>query len=124
MKTLPQPRMMALEAAIFTGWIYDHLLPHAKKVKVAHPSSVPTLRSLRPQMDVRFCLRAGTISREANVRSYRIPIRPTTRSPARVRKTRAFLLTMTYMDGGDSTGINYRADDWMIRVARERHISP
>jgi len=36
-KTLPQPRMMAMEATIFSGWIYDHLLPHAEKVKVAHP---------------------------------------------------------------------------------------
>jgi hypothetical protein len=36
-KTLPQPRTIAMEAAIFTGWIYDHLLPHADKVKVAHP---------------------------------------------------------------------------------------
>ena len=36
-KALPQPRMMAMEATIFTGWIYDHLLPHAEKVKVAHP---------------------------------------------------------------------------------------
>jgi hypothetical protein len=26
-----------MEATIFTGWIYDHLLPHAEKVKVAHP---------------------------------------------------------------------------------------
>jgi hypothetical protein len=25
-----------MEATIFTG-IYDHLLPHAEKVKVAHP---------------------------------------------------------------------------------------
>jgi hypothetical protein len=36
-RTLPQPRMIAMEATIFTGWIYDHLLPHAEKVKVAHP---------------------------------------------------------------------------------------
>jgi hypothetical protein len=36
-KTLPQPRTMAMEATIFTGWIYDHLLPHAQQVKVAHP---------------------------------------------------------------------------------------
>jgi len=36
-KTLPQPRMIAMEATIFTGWIYDHLRPHAEKVKVAHP---------------------------------------------------------------------------------------
>jgi transposase len=36
-QTLPQPRTMAMEATIFTGWIYDYLLPHAEKVKVAHP---------------------------------------------------------------------------------------
>jgi transposase len=36
-QTLPQPRMIAMEATIFTGWIYDYLLPHAEKVKVAHP---------------------------------------------------------------------------------------
>jgi hypothetical protein len=29
--------MIALEATIFTGWIYDQMLPHAEKVKVAHP---------------------------------------------------------------------------------------
>jgi transposase len=34
-RTLPQPRMIAMEATIFTGWIYDHLLPHAETVKVA-----------------------------------------------------------------------------------------
>jgi transposase len=27
MKTLPQPWMVAMEATIFSGWIYDHLLP-------------------------------------------------------------------------------------------------
>ena len=37
MKTLPQPWTVALEASIFTGWVYDHLLPHAAQVKVAHP---------------------------------------------------------------------------------------
>ena len=36
-RALPQPRMMAMEATLFSGWIYDHLLPHAEKVKVAHP---------------------------------------------------------------------------------------
>ena len=25
-----------MEAPIFTGWIYDRLLPHAEKVKLAH----------------------------------------------------------------------------------------
>ena len=42
-RTLPQPRMIAMEATIFTGWIYDHLLPHAEKVKVAHS---PMLRAI------------------------------------------------------------------------------
>ena len=37
MKTLPLPWTVAMEATIFTGWIYDHLLPHAAQVKVAHP---------------------------------------------------------------------------------------
>jgi transposase len=36
-KAMPQPRTIAMEATIFTGWIYDHLLPHAEAVKVAHP---------------------------------------------------------------------------------------
>jgi hypothetical protein len=26
-----------MEATIFTGWIYDHLLPHAAQIKSAHP---------------------------------------------------------------------------------------
>jgi hypothetical protein len=29
--------MIAMEATTFTGWIYDHLLPRAEKMKVAHP---------------------------------------------------------------------------------------
>jgi transposase len=37
MSTLPRPWMAAMEATVFTGWIYDHLVPHAAAVKVAHP---------------------------------------------------------------------------------------
>ena len=29
MKTLPQPCTVAMEATMFTGWIYDHLKPYA-----------------------------------------------------------------------------------------------
>jgi transposase len=36
-RTMPQPRTIAMEATTFTGSIYDLLLPHAEKVKVAHP---------------------------------------------------------------------------------------
>jgi transposase len=37
-RTLHQPWTVAMEATMFTGWIYDHLLPHAAAVKVAHRS--------------------------------------------------------------------------------------
>jgi transposase len=37
MKTLPQPWSAAMEATVFTGWIHDHLRPHAAALKVAHP---------------------------------------------------------------------------------------
>src|ERR1039457_4525026 len=46
-KTLPQPRMMAMEATIFTGWIYDHLVPNAEKVKEAHPLMLRALPQRR-----------------------------------------------------------------------------
>ena len=50
-KTLPQPRMMAMEATIFTGWIYDHLLPHAEKVKVAHPRMLRAIALAKKKND-------------------------------------------------------------------------
>jgi transposase len=34
MKRLPQPWTAAMEATIFTAWIYDHLLPHAAALKL------------------------------------------------------------------------------------------
>jgi transposase len=50
-QTLPQPRMMAMEATIFTGWIYDHLLPHADKVKVAHPVMLRAISAAKKKND-------------------------------------------------------------------------
>src|ERR1700756_785266 len=49
--TLPQPRMIAMEATIFTGWIYDHLLPHAEKVKVAHPLMLRAIAAAKKKND-------------------------------------------------------------------------
>ena len=37
MKTLPPPWNAAMEATMFSGWIYDHLKPHTATLKVAHP---------------------------------------------------------------------------------------
>jgi len=50
-KTLPQPRMIAMEATIFTDWIYDHLLPHAEKVKVAHPLMLRAIAAAKRKND-------------------------------------------------------------------------
>jgi len=50
-QTLPQPRMMAMEATIFTGWIYDCLLPHAEKVKVAHPLMLRAIAASKKKND-------------------------------------------------------------------------
>jgi transposase len=50
-KTLPQPRTIALEATIITGWIYDHLLPHAEKVKVAHALMLRAIAAAKKKND-------------------------------------------------------------------------
>ena len=49
--TLPQPRMIAMEATIFSGWIYDYLLPHAEKVKVAHPLMLRAIAAAKRKND-------------------------------------------------------------------------
>src|SRR5271165_5804018 len=48
---LPQPRMIAMEATIFSGWIYDYLLPHAEKVKVAHPLMLRPIAAAKRKND-------------------------------------------------------------------------
>src|SRR5437660_11670739 len=50
-RTIPQPRTMAMEATIFTGWIYDHLLPHAAEVKVAHPVMLRAIAAAKKKND-------------------------------------------------------------------------
>ena len=50
-RTMPQPRRIAMEATIFTGWIYDHLLPHAEKVKVAHPLMLRAIAAAKKKND-------------------------------------------------------------------------
>jgi len=51
MKTLPKPWTAAMEADIFTGWIYDHLLPHAAQVKVAHPLMLRAIAAAKKKND-------------------------------------------------------------------------
>src|SRR6202140_2775445 len=51
MKTLPQPWTAAMEATIFTSWIYDHLKPHAAAVKVAHPLMLRAIAAAKKKND-------------------------------------------------------------------------
>src|SRR6202521_4426452 len=51
MKTLPQPWTVAMEATIFTGWIYDHLRPRASEVKVAHPLMLRAIAAAKKKND-------------------------------------------------------------------------
>jgi transposase len=51
MKTLPQPWTVAMEATIFTGWIYDHLRPQAAQVKVAHPLMLRAIAAAKKKND-------------------------------------------------------------------------
>ena len=49
--TVPQPFAAAMEATIFTGWVYDHLLPHAAAVKVAHPLMLRAIAAAKKNND-------------------------------------------------------------------------
>jgi transposase len=51
MKTLPKPWTVAMEASIFTGWVYDHLLPQAAQVKVAHPVMLRAIAAAKKKND-------------------------------------------------------------------------
>src|SRR5438270_4749234 len=51
MKTLPQPWTVAMEATIFSGWIYDHLLPHAAQIKVPHPLMLRAIAAAKKKND-------------------------------------------------------------------------
>ena len=65
MKNLPQPWSAAMEATMFTGWIYDHLKPHATAIKVAHPLMLRAIAAAKKKNDridankICDCLRCG-----------------------------------------------------------------
>lgn len=50
-KTVPKPWMCAMEATMFTGWIYDFLKPHAREVKVAHPLMLRAIAASKKKND-------------------------------------------------------------------------
>src|SRR5215468_4896766 len=51
MSTLPQPWSAAMEATMFSGWIYDHLKPHAAGLKVAHPLMLWAISAAKKKND-------------------------------------------------------------------------
>jgi len=51
MKNLPQPWSAAMEATLFSGWIYDHLKPHAAGLKVAHPLMLRAIAAAKKKND-------------------------------------------------------------------------
>lgn len=51
LKDLPGPWVGAMEATIFTGWIYDYLSPHAMELKVAHPEMLKAITTAKKKND-------------------------------------------------------------------------
>jgi transposase len=51
MKNLPHPWSAAMEATLFSGWIYDHLKPHAAGLKVAHPLMLRAIAAAKKKND-------------------------------------------------------------------------
>jgi len=48
---LPGPWIGAMEATIFTGWVYDFLKPHAVDLKVAHPEMLKAITAAKKKND-------------------------------------------------------------------------
>jgi transposase len=49
-RDLPYPRIMAMEATMFSGWIYDFLIPFAE-IKVAHPEMLKAIATGKKKND-------------------------------------------------------------------------
>jgi len=48
---IPGPWVGAMEATIFTGWIYDFLTPHVVDLKVAHPEMLKAITAAKKKND-------------------------------------------------------------------------
>ena len=51
MRDLPQPWTVAMEATLFTGWVYDQLRPQAAAAKVAHPLMLRAIAAAKKKND-------------------------------------------------------------------------
>ena len=50
-KERPRPWVGAMEATLFTGWIYDYLKPLAQELKVAHPPMLKAIAASKKKND-------------------------------------------------------------------------
>src|SRR5580704_2548907 len=50
-KQLPQPWEAAMEATLFSGWIYDTLKPYAAKLEMAHPRMLEAITAAKKKSD-------------------------------------------------------------------------
>jgi len=50
-KRRARPWLGAMEATMFTGWIYDHLKPLAQELKVAHPAMLKAIAASKKKND-------------------------------------------------------------------------
>src|SRR5262249_39909243 len=50
-KARPRPWIGAMEATLFTGWIYDFLKPWARELKVAHPAMLKAITAAKKKND-------------------------------------------------------------------------
>jgi len=48
---IPRPWKGAMEATMFTGWVYDFLKPHALELKVAHPEMLKAITAAKKKND-------------------------------------------------------------------------
>ena len=48
---LPHPWVAAMEATLFTGWVYDFLSPFAQDLKVAHPEMLKAITAAKKKND-------------------------------------------------------------------------
>lgn len=66
-QTFEEPWVGAMEATLFTGWIYDYLKPHAQQLKVAHPLMLKAIAASKKKNDkidaskIADCLRADLL---------------------------------------------------------------
>ena len=51
LEALPEPWTAAMEATLFSGWIYDFLKPHAHAIKVAHPEMLKAITAAKKKND-------------------------------------------------------------------------